>query len=88
MALQQILNPTMSDAQNHAIVKDWLAPACNVLIDHVWSMHSRKTGFVKFHMLRAFQMDQVHYDRDEDVEEYCETMGVPHLPMTKEVYFG
>jgi hypothetical protein len=47
MAVQQILNPTMSDDQKHALVRNWLAPACNVLIDHMWSMHGRKTGLFR-----------------------------------------
>jgi hypothetical protein len=88
MAVRNILDPNMTDAAKHQIVRNWLGTTCSDLLDNMWSSDPRRAGFVKYHMLRAFEMDQRYYDRDEDVEDYVERMGIPFLPMHKEAYFS
>jgi len=88
MNTYRITNPMATTDILHMRARDWLADHCCDLFDSMWDTYRRRSGFVKYHMLQAFKMDQVYYDRDLDVQEYIQRgLGIPFLPMPKDVYF-
>ena len=88
MSTYRITNPMATNDILHMRARDWLADHCCDLFDGMWDTYRRRSGFVKYHMLQAFKMDQVYYDRDLDVQEYIQRgLGIPFLPMPKDVYF-
>lgn len=88
MNTYRINHPMATNDVLHMRARDWIADHCCDLFDRMWDRYRRRAGFVKYHMLQEFRMGQEYYDRDLDVQEYIQNgMGIPFLPMPKDVYF-
>lgn len=88
MRLDDAIDPDETDATKYKKVRVWLADACSELLDRMWDSGSgRRAGFVKYHMLEAFEMDQAYYNQDPNVVLYCNEPGIPFLPLNKTRFF-
>lgn len=88
MKFDDAIDPDMTDAVKYKRVRVWLADACSELLDRMWDSGSgRRAGFVKYHMLEAFGMDQSYYNQDPNVVLYCNEPGIPFLPLNKKRFF-
>ncbi|KAH0020374.1 hypothetical protein KCU78_g6475, partial [Aureobasidium melanogenum] len=88
MKYQDAMNSDKTDAAKYKKVRVWLADACSELLDRMWDSGSgRRAGFVKYHMLEVFGMDQSYYNQDPDVVLYCNEPGIPFLPLNKKRFF-
>lgn len=89
MRPQDVMNPDKTDDSKYKKVRIWLADACSELLDRMWDSGSgRRAGFVKWHMLEAFGMDQSYYNQDPNVVLYCNEPGIPFLPLNKRRFFS